>query len=206
YVMKCLCVPEPGATAATVVDHVRLFRGHPDVRWEHRVHEQILPALRRRGADVRWSDVVIHHVGYQDPGLRRRKLERDLRLLRLELGEKPAHPFTLFNLGSIGLELGRPDEALPLLLRSLGASHPADSIVRKLYALIAGCHRSLGRPAEALAACGEGLGHYPDDTELLYLTASLLEEGGDLAGAESCLLRLLSPAPAAHFASVDAGL
>jgi hypothetical protein len=43
------------------------------------VHEQILPAVRQRGGEVRWADVVIQHVGYQDAALRRRKPEGDLR-------------------------------------------------------------------------------------------------------------------------------
>jgi len=92
YVMKCLCLPDPTTGAATVVDHVRLLRNRPDLRWRYRVHEQILPAVRRAGGDVRWSDVVIHHAGYQDAAVRRRKLDRDLRLLHLENAEHPNDP------------------------------------------------------------------------------------------------------------------
>jgi predicted O-linked N-acetylglucosamine transferase (SPINDLY family)/glycosyltransferase involved in cell wall biosynthesis len=205
YSMKCLCLPDASGTA-TVVDHVRLFRNLPGVRWEFRVHEQILPSVRRCGGQVRWSDVVIRHAGYQDPALRRRKLDRDLRLLRLEDEEHPGQPFTLFNLGSVYQELGRHAEAIPLLRRSLGLSRPADSIVRKLYALLAGCHRALGQTEEALAACREGLGVCPGDPELLFVQALLLQERGDPAGAESCLLALLSTEPGPHFASTDAGL
>ena len=136
YVMKCLCLPDPETRTATVVDHVRLFRNDPALRWEYRVHEQILPSLRRGGGDVRWSDVVVRHVGYQDPALRRRKLERDGRILRLEHADKPDDPFILFNLGSIAHELGRCEEAVTFLGRSLALSNPKDSIVRKLYALL----------------------------------------------------------------------
>src|SRR5262249_33676525 len=100
YVMKCACLPDAPAASPTVVDHVRLFPNHPELRWRYRVHEQILPALRQRGGLVRWADVVIHHAGYQDPELRARKLARDLRLLRLEQHEQPDEPFVLFNLGA----------------------------------------------------------------------------------------------------------
>jgi GT2 family glycosyltransferase/predicted Zn-dependent protease len=206
YVMKCLCLPDAQTGTATAVDHVRLFRKHPEVRWRYRVHEQILPAVRRLGGDVRWTDVVIHHAGYQEPALRGRKLERDLRLLRLEVAEQPDDPFTLFNLGQVSQELGRADEALPLLRRSLELSHPNDSIVRKLYALIVQCQRQLGQPAEALAACQAGRAHYPDDVELLFVEGVLRRELGDRAGAEACLLRLLQTPPGNHFASVDMGL
>jgi GT2 family glycosyltransferase/Tfp pilus assembly protein PilF len=206
YVMKCLCLPDPASHSATVVDHVRLFPRHPELRWQYRVHEQILPALRRRGGEVRWTDVVIHHAGYQDPALRGRKLERDLRLLNLEHAEHPDDPFTLFNLGSVYQELGKAAEALPLLRRSLELSHPSDSIVRKLYALIVQCHRQLGQSAEALAACQNGRKFYPNDIELLFLEGLAWRERGELAPAEACLLRLLQTPPEEHFASVDAGL
>jgi tetratricopeptide (TPR) repeat protein len=206
YVMKCLCLPDPGVVSPTVVDHLRLFPNHPELRWSYRVHEQILPAVRRLRLEVLWSDVVIHHTGYQESGLRRRKLERDLRLLGLEDGERPDDPFTLFNLGAVLQELGRGAEAVGYLRRSLERSQPGDSIVRKLYALLAQCHRRAGRPAEALAACREGRGHYPDDVELLFQEALARKDLGDPAGAEGCLLRLLDSREGPHFASVDAGL
>ncbi|MGE3808368.1 MAG: glycosyltransferase, partial [Gemmataceae bacterium] len=167
YVMKCICLPDQSGTT-TVVDHVRLFRNRPEMRWKYRVHEQILPALRTLGGDVRWSDVVIQHVGYQDQELRKRKLERDLRLLKIENDEQPDDPFTLFNLGSVYQELGRVADAVTVLRRSLERSHPADSIVRKLYALLSQCHRHFGQKELALAACRKGREFYPDDVELLF--------------------------------------
>ncbi len=206
YAMKCLCLPDPVSKTATVVDHVRLFRNRPDVRWRYRVHEQILPAVRRSGGDVRWSDVVIHHVGYQDPAVRGSKLQRDLRLLLLEDGEQPDDPFTLFNLGSVYQELGRHAEALPALRRSLERSHPSDSIVRKLYALLVQCHRKLGQPEQALAACRAGRGFYPEDAELLFQEAELRRQSGDRAGAVQALRQLLEKPEGSHFASLDTGV
>src|SRR5439155_2071405 len=73
FVVKCLCLPTQDTGVSTMVDHVRLFRNLQGLRWEHRIHEQILPGLKDRGATVRWSDVVVHHVGYQDPALRGHK-------------------------------------------------------------------------------------------------------------------------------------
>jgi GT2 family glycosyltransferase/tetratricopeptide (TPR) repeat protein len=206
YSMKCLCLPDPVSATATVVDHIRLFRNHPEIRWKYRVHEQILPAVRRLKGTVRWSDVIVHHVGYQDPALRRRKLERDLRLLELENADNPHDPFTLFNLGSVFQELGHPAEALGFLRDSLERSHPSDSIVRKLFALIVQCNRQLGQGDEALAACESGRAHYPEDAELLFQEALLGRERGELGRAETCFLQLLKDCEAAHFASVDSGL
>ena len=52
--MKCLCLPDAATGTATVVDHVRLFRNLPQIRWSYRVHEQVLPAVRQAGGEVRW--------------------------------------------------------------------------------------------------------------------------------------------------------
>jgi tetratricopeptide (TPR) repeat protein len=205
YTLKCRCTPDATGTA-TVVDHVRLFRNRPDIYWEFRVHEQILPSLRRSGAEVRWAGVEVLHTGYADRAVRRRKLERDLRLLHLEQAEQPGHAFTLFNLGSVYRELGRPAEALPYLRQSVEGSHPRDSIIRKLYSLIAGCHEELGQPEQALAAATEGLNYCSDDAELLYLRAAHLLRKGQLAEAETAAVALLTSRPADHFASVVEGL
>jgi tetratricopeptide (TPR) repeat protein len=204
--MKCLCLPDPVNRTPTAVDHIRLFRNDPRIRWRYRVHEQILPAIREAGGTVRWADVTIQHTGYQDLSLRSRKLERDMRLLYLENSDRPDDPFTLFNLGSVCLELGRVSEAIPLFQRSLERSHPSDSIVRKLYALIAQCHRQLGQPNESLASCRRGRSLYPDDVELLFQEALIYRENGNRAVAEACWLRLLEDREVEHFASLDLGL
>jgi glycosyltransferase involved in cell wall biosynthesis len=206
HVMKCRCLPDRPGGGVTVVDHVRLFPLRPGVRWEFRVHEQILPALRAAGTDVRWADVAIDHVGYTDPAVRGRKLERDTRLLLRELEERPGHPFPLFNLGSVHLERGRPADALPCLRASLAASEVRDSIVRKLYALIAQCHARLGDRAAARAAVREGRGHYPADAELLYLDGSLALDAGDPAAAERAFGELLAGRDEEHFGSTDGDL
>jgi tetratricopeptide (TPR) repeat protein len=206
FVMKCLCLPDPVSRRSTTVDHVRLFRRHPELRWRYRVHEQILPGLRELGARICWSDVVIQHTGYQDPGLRQRKLERDFRLLQLDHAEMPGDAFVLFNLGMILHEWGRYAEALPYLAESLQRSHPTDSIVRKLFALVVQCQRQLGRLEEALTTCREGRRHYPQDVELRFHESVVLKALGDTAGSEGCLLDLLYAQEGEHFASVNPAL
>src|SRR5262249_30820789 len=95
FVMKCLCLPDHQTGTATVVDHVRLFRNDPRIRWKYRIHEQILASVRQAGGEAIWSDVVIHHTGYQDPGHIGPKLERSMRLLQMDFADNPEDPFTL---------------------------------------------------------------------------------------------------------------
>ncbi len=126
--------------------------------------------------------------------------------MKLDHDEKPDEPFNLFNLGCVYQELGSTAEALRCLHGSLTRSQPTDSIVRKLYALIASCHRQLGQPEQALAACTAGRVHYPDDAEILFHEGLVRRELHDPAGSEAAFLRLLSGQEKAHFASVETSL
>jgi GT2 family glycosyltransferase len=207
YVVRCACDPDTGGGGgSTVVDHVRLFPLREGVRWTYRVHEQILPALRRVGVSVRWSDVVVRHTGYANPAIRRRKLVRDVRILDAELAERPGDPFVLFNLGSIAIEREDWRPALEHLRASLRNSAPEDSITRKLYALISRAHQMLGETELALAACGAGLQHDPDDAELLFRRAVIHRNTGNRTEAEACWRRILSLRRPERFSSVDQGI
>lgn len=206
YLMRIVS-EEAGGANGKVVDHVRLFRNLPAIRWEYRVHEQILRAITVSGGREEWTDIVIRHTGYQDPATCRRKHDRNLRLLHLEAQDRPDDPFTLFNLGWTCQVLGRTADAVNYLERGLTIVRPGVSFARKMYAVLINTYRRLGRPADALKWSRRGLELYPDDTELLYQNAMLSYEAGDLLTAEKHLRQLLEPRPPSYFAiGVDEGL
>ncbi|MCS6852418.1 MAG: glycosyltransferase [Gemmataceae bacterium] len=207
YMMKCVCRAEGAAGGVLVLNHMRLFRKHPEVRWQYRVHELIRPALQKAGGITYWTDVVIQHTGYQSYEDYRRKVERNLRLLTIEHAEEPNDPFILCNLGRTLMGLKRPAEAIPYLRRSLELSPDTANYLTKLYVLIGQGYAMLGQKREALAVTQEGRARFPDDSELLFREAALRLELGDLPGAEACLLELLRlPPEATHTIAVDPGL
>ena len=158
FVVRCKCDPGPdGSGGDTVVDHIRLFPLIEGVRLDlSRARADSARTQASRGAG-QWTDITVRHTGYSDRALRFRKLDRDSRILREELAERPDDPFTLFNLGSIAIEQTEWNESLVYLKRSLAGSAPTDSIVRKLYALIARSHQMLRDFPAALEYCAEGL-------------------------------------------------
>jgi hypothetical protein len=120
YVVLCACAPGlDGTWGGTVVDHVRLFPLRPGVRWTYRVHEQILPSLKRLKIPVRWTDLIVQHKGYADPAVEARKLDRNIKILELEVKERPNDPFVLFNLGQSAVEKREWHEALGCPQREL---------------------------------------------------------------------------------------
>ncbi len=207
YVLKCACDPSPDGTGGdTVVDHIRLFPLREGVRWTYRVHEQILPGLRRAGIMTVWTDITIRHTGYVDQALRGRKLERNARILHAELEEQPDEPFVLFNLGAIAVESKDWKGALGHLERSLERSAPSDSITRKLYALIARVHQMTGDSEAALRSCADGLSLDSEDAELWFRKAVVHRHRGESSDAENCWRRILTLKRPNQFCSVDQGI
>jgi glycosyltransferase involved in cell wall biosynthesis len=207
YVVRCACDPSPDGTGGeTVVDHIRLFPLRPDVRWTYRVHEQILPALRRAKVPVQWTDLTVRHTGYVDKALRARKLDRDTKILLQELEDRPDDPFTLFNLGSIAIERQDWNGALRFLRRSLAGSAPTDSIVRTLFALIARAHQMVGDSQAALRTCAEGLELDTEDAELWFRKAVVHRHRGESTEAGRCWRRILGLHRPDQFCSVDQGI
>jgi len=206
YAMKVRSVLDPQRSSFRLLDQVRLFRNLPSIRWDYRIHEQILPAVNRAGGVVRWANVIVDHVGYVDASARRSKLERNLRLLELDFAERPDDAFNLFNLGWTLLDLGRTAEALTHLQGALEKTKPSSSTLRKLYHLLALAYRHLERKEEALQMCREGLERFPLDAELLCEQGLLQRDQGDFRGAEKSWLNLLDAQRGQYFASEEVGL
>jgi tetratricopeptide (TPR) repeat protein len=204
--VRCPASDAPGADV-TAVDHLKLVRNRPDLRFEGRIHEQLLPAVRRAGGDVGWTDLFVTHSGAdRTPAGRRRKHERDLRLLRLDLLDRPGHSFVLFNLGMTLADAGDHAAAAEALAAAVAAGVAGESHLRKAHALLAASLGELGRLDDALAACRRGLAAHPDDTELNFRAGLASHRVGRLDEAADFYRRAMTPPADRAFASVDRGL
>jgi tetratricopeptide (TPR) repeat protein len=126
--------------------------------------------------------------------------------LTLELAERPNDPFVLFNLGAIAVERHSWHEALGYLERSLAGSAPTDSIVRKLYALIARAQQMIGNTQNAIETCLEGLKLDSGDAERWFRKGVVHRHRGESAEAERCWRRILGLKRPDQFCSVDQGI
>lgn len=198
---------EEGVGQGTRVDHVKLIRRVPNLAFEGRIHEQILPSIRQAGGEIARSGAYVLHSGYDSsPEGQARKRERDLKLLHLDIAERPDHPFVLFNLGMTYHYMGEHPEALEWLRKCLAASPVNDSHVRKAYALLAVSLRETGEREEAMRVLEEGLSHVQGDPELHFHMGILLTSEGRNAEAKEHYLKALASDISAHFSSVDMGI
>lgn len=209
YVLQvhCPAPEENGGRDVTAVDHVKLIRNRGDIRFEGRIHEQVLPSIRRAGGEVAWTDIFVVHAGADhSPEGRQRKLERDFRILARDLEERPDHPFVLFNLGMTHADAGQQEDAIRVLTRCLEVSDESQSHLRKAYSILVGALVERKRFDEALAACHRGRRLFPRDAELLFREAMLHHHFGRLTEAETLYRQILTHVEERHFSSMDRGL
>jgi GT2 family glycosyltransferase/tetratricopeptide (TPR) repeat protein len=189
------------------VDHVKLFRNRPDLRFDGRIHEQILGAIRAAGGEVARTNLYVVHSGSdQSPEAQQKKVERDLRLLYLEAAERREHPYTLYNLGMTHHFAARYPEAVDYLRRAIAQTEPEVPHLRKAYSLLVHSEWKLGRPDAALDACRQGLGLFPLDTELQFRQGVILQDLGRLDEARQAYVGALSSREKWHITSADPGL
>jgi tetratricopeptide (TPR) repeat protein len=208
YVMQVHCPGPSGEEGdVTVVDHVKMFRNHPEIRFEGRIHEQVLPSIRRLGGKVEWTDIYVVHSGAdQSPAGRRRKYERDLCILAIELAERPDCSFHLFNVGMTYADMGDFAQAEQHLRRSIEVGDPGESHLRKAFALLVNALAMLEKHEEAWHRCEQARQLFPHDVELRFREAFLHHHFGRLDEAERCYRSTIEEPDERHFTSVDAGI
>jgi GT2 family glycosyltransferase/tetratricopeptide (TPR) repeat protein len=209
FILQVRCPLKSGnnRSDATVVDHVKVFRNLPYLEFEGRVHEQVLPAIRRATGNVEWTDIFVEHSGADySPEGRKCKHQRDLKLIQLELKDNPNHPFHLFNLGMTYADMNLHAQAVRALEKSIAVARIGETHLRKAYALLAGSYSRLSEPDRAIEVCRRGVGLYPEDAELLFLKGVLAQRLGYTDEAERSYRLLMEGNTQRYFASVDSGI
>ena len=87
--------PKPGRPSRVMGHaHVKLFPRHPGIRFQYRVHEQVVAGDPRLGLPIRPTTAVLRHAhADRSPAAERARAERNLRLAYLDLRERPRDPF-----------------------------------------------------------------------------------------------------------------
>lgn len=199
YLMDTACTSSFECEGVRMITHPRLFRRHAELRWRGRVHEQLRPDLAALGFEVVLSDIQIDHVGYQDAALRQRKMQRDVRLLRMDFAVDPDDPSTLVHLGLTYARLGKNDEARKYLLRLLGAQRGPSEWMRQVYSVLADLALREGQLENAIQVAESGLSLFPDDEHLLLLKAEGLYELDAYDAARDTLVRIINAPPSRQY-------
>ncbi len=164
----------------------RLFRRLDAHRYEHRIHEQIAPAIERAGGRIDPCEIVYRHHGYA-----RREAQgasralRNLRLLERERVERPDDPHVAFELGCTFRALGRDDDATRELAHALRVERGRMPPAARATLLLRLAQLALARrdDREAARLAHESLAIVPGESLALQVRALASVGTGELARA-----------------------
>jgi hypothetical protein len=201
------------------VEHVnvRLFRRHPEILFEGRVHEGVADRMSRIGLNVAPANFIIHHLGIAEDATveRNRKMEYYRELGRKKLCDDPNDVRAYCELGLAELEHFRdPGTALPYFTRAVELK--PDSKLLWTYTGI--CQIRLGKLQDGLASLGRaeqfgacGAVHLEAKGDAYYHLerfgdAQRSYEAATVAGNRSSVLESKLGVCEVRLGSVDAGL
>lgn len=179
----------------SVFNQIRLFPNRSTLRFEGKVHEQILPSIQAQGIEVEFLNLIIHHTGYINDEIMAEKQNRNLKILMEELETTPEvkTPVRLFSIAGAYFDLKQWHEAIAWYRQSLEFSMEtgADPHVKDHAPVkIAECQANLGEYASAQALVEEVLSHHPNNAEARLLYGQMLKQQGQEELAMKQLVKL----------------
>ncbi|MCM3493470.1 glycosyltransferase family 2 protein [Paenibacillus sp. FSL K6-1566] len=160
----------------------RIFPNNGSYKYKGKIHEQ----LTNMNSPMKVIDtqIIIKHLGYQSTVIKQRnKVDRNIRLLKSQLFESGNDPYVLFQLGRTYLLADDYRNSEKYLLK---AKEYCNSVKKPAYyssiiyytALMYLKNRNWKSCLENLV---EGIGLYPDFTDLYFMYGSLLIESRDVS-------------------------
>ncbi|MBV9953497.1 MAG: glycosyltransferase [Acidimicrobiia bacterium] len=180
----------------------RLFRNRPDIRYEGRIHETMVPALTRLEAEghrIVCTSLAIDHLGYV--GDQTAKHHRNLPLVERQVRTDPGRGYLWYHLGSIHLGLGDPDAAEEAWRAGVDASreraeaNPLDVLCYSALATLVLADDRRGGATTARMLVDEMRGRLPHSHQVDWVDANVALAEARWADARAGFERLASVDP-----------
>ncbi|PSR28943.1 MAG: glycosyl transferase family 2 [Sulfobacillus thermosulfidooxidans] len=160
----------------------RVFRNDPRIRWEGRVHEQIIPSIGRAGMTLEPLDVRLMHYGYlKEVMTDRNKLERNLDLLDQSLSETKPNEWKAYlhwQRAQTLVPLERYDDAIKDMRLAMTLAHPTAALQPLFWLTLAKIFTAKRDYHKVHQTVREALKLFPDYTDLVYWEGQVfLDEG-----------------------------
>ena len=188
---------------STAFYEYRLWRSDPRIRFRGVIHEQVVDAIHRVGAEdgrsvANWSGLALDHVGYE--GDQTAKHKRNLPLLRRQLAVHPTNMFNWCHLSRVLLGRGDPDGAERALERAVerAVALARRETTPKFHAATQGSiawgdlvRLRYERDADVTELLAEGRTRWPEQWQLVWIEGQIHLDHGRLEEAESCFRKLI---------------
>jgi tetratricopeptide (TPR) repeat protein len=181
YLVFCSSVEGGGAGDVVKSLHPRLFRNHQNLRFEGRIHEEIVQSVQKAGGTIRNSGIEISHSGYQAEVFQNReKFERNIRILNKDIIDRPAFGMNWFYLGENYSLQHQWAEAIEAYLRGAEIGNIPDQNLAVLYQNLGTAFLHAGDHRACLYAEAESLRLNPNQTTPHIVAAQAAFDAGNL--------------------------
>jgi len=169
---------QDGGISGPIFNQIRIFPNRSDIRFQGKVHEQVIPSLQTLGIPIEFLPLRVIHTGYTDPETVKTKQRRNLELMRNDIDNSPqtVNAMKYFALGNAHFDLGDFAEAELWYRRSMEQAERVGEdkhILEILPVKLAECRANLGFQAEALAMMMVYVRRNPLQPNGIYLRAQL---------------------------------
>jgi len=143
---------------------VRMFPNHPELRFEGKIHEQIIPSAEKLGLKQRFVGIKIIHTGYTSAEKLAEKMKRNLKILEEEEKKQPDAWWIKRYLALSYSRLGRIEEGEKKIKEAIDLISPNNKIwLFDLYMNLCDICKVQGKFDEALEALDDA--EYVNPTE-----------------------------------------
>ncbi len=171
----------------------RLFRRHPAIRFEGRVHEQITPSIERLKKPILPTNIVIEHLGYaQSFDVIQKKCRRNIALLRAQLANDPNDHYARFQLGNTLAVLQEYEAARRELEEALPSPNLSKTVRASVLNLLAEIAVQQGRVEDAIQLCEQSLRFAPRQQMARWFLAAVFTSLGRFGDAVGPLKEIVA--------------
>lgn len=161
----------------TISYQARIFPNRDDIRFEGRIHEQILPVLERKGIKIDTEDIVIRHTGYHSPEEILEKARRNLDILLDELRDGKDTPAQYFFIATSYFALHDYEKCLEYIVAARKKAKD-ESWYKYSYSLAADCYLKLKKTDDAIDELKRGTKRYKESGLMHYYLGITSIQGG----------------------------
>ena len=165
----------------SVSEITRLFPNRPGFQYAGRIHEQLQYEGSAPAACS--TDVAVLHIGYTAQTVQTgRKIERNLRLLHMELEERPDDLYVMYQIGKthyVGKQYEEAVAAFAQVIERVGATGHGPAWLSTVLLQMAYSHLNLKQFPALFETVSIGVELYPDFTDLYFVYGLALIQQGD---------------------------
>ncbi len=167
---------------------IRMFPNHPKLRFQRKIHEQIVYSAADLGLYCFYLETKIYHTGYEDENLKKTKALRNLDLAKSEMQLAGVDPTFTMSLGDSNFILENWEEgirAYKLAYEIPNLKEINNDVYYTLPTYIGIGYKKLKNYSEAQKWLRESLNINPEQMEPIFHLGEIAEECNNLKEAEN---------------------